>query len=104
MNTVESIKKTLIDAKNLIIQHGWHQGSWGNREVGFCLIGAVGESSKDGYFLATTIALLKSHLAAESEVSPPVKWTQNSIVTWNDDPARTQTEVFQVLDQIIEKL
>lgn len=80
-------------AAELIRQHGWMQGRFGDKRNGYCLQGAL-NFAYDGRprgcrVPLEVVDLIGVHL-------PPSRW--GNYVAWNDDPSRTIDEVLAVLD------
>ncbi len=86
-------------AAGLIERCGWRQGAFGSPAVGFCLLGALVEVS--GERLGANKSRWAFHTirrwADDLEIWDPGRSGFNSIVRWNDRPARS-------IDEVLERL
>lgn len=90
----------LRDARNLITEHGWTKGEYGNKELGFCAVGAMMEAANTvpgsaNDYRGAQIAF-RDHIPEDER-----SWT-NSIVTWNDSLDRQKDDVLAVFDKAIQ--
>ena len=74
-------------AAELIREHGWVQGRFGDNRSGYCIYGALNT--------AFTAKPRSCSLPAEVWNLLPIR----SILSWNDDQSRTVDEVLAVLDE-----
>lgn len=86
-------KETLVEAKNLILVHGWIQGEAGDSSTGYCIMGALSVAApEDG---------MKEFLAAKDAVRKSLKSRGNvtDVSAWNDADHRTKEDVLNLLDE-----
>lgn len=94
-----SPKKALLEAARLIEVHGHQKGNYGRPDIGFCLSGAIWwaitkhprrnmEGNGDENLLYAEAVQL-----VFDDVAQPVG-------VWNDNPARTKTEVVDMLRRV----
>ncbi|OZF40777.1 hypothetical protein CH296_00535 [Rhodococcus sp. 14-2496-1d] len=87
-----TISEILARAADLIEEHGWMQGEYVNDKGCLCAVGAIriaADGKVEGHFPSNAatqaIDLMAGHLDA------------GSVIEWNDDVDRTQTEVVGAL-------
>lgn len=85
------IETCLTDAKNNIVIYGWRQNESGNRDVGFCSVGAF-PCTPDGTYNPNFRA---RQLFKEANNLP------EGMVAWNDTLGRTKQEVLDGFDRAI---
>jgi len=100
MNTVQILK----DARDLIANKGWSQGTWGRDEFGnstqgvndrtcsFCTMGAIYAAGKFDLH-STKIDRFVRALGFEGE---------GSVISWNDNPRTTWEKVLDRFDVAIK--
>ena len=94
-------KDFLISAKTKIMDHGWVQGHLGNRNEGYCLMGALDAVSDDLLDSGTSDSdTWKAYMKAERAVCNELKFQGMiaAVGSWNDAGHRTQQEVLDLLD------
>ena len=79
-------------AKGLLVKYGWIQGRFGDKEHGFCAIGAIrnateSEEIEDEAFYALSVACADG----------------GNIAFWNDRERRRKAEVLAAFDRAIKK-
>lgn len=92
MLTSEILKK----ARKCIAQYGWRRGEYGNREEGFCMLGALAEVSECGYLEAMcgpAYAALSRYLEITTK---RVGFT--GIAYYNDNLAQSETDVMEAFN------
>ena len=101
MSNKRTAAQVLRNAANLIDEFGWIQGNAGNREVGFCAIGALSEVCVgDNYGLAKAAVVLANDLDSHSR-----DHDGQAIVEFNDGVAmslRDVTSAFRVAARALE--
>lgn len=91
MKTNETVK-VLRKAKALIKKHGWIKGKIGNKDTGFCALGAVLYAG-NGFTYDSTCALLKSIL---------MQWDTSSVTETNDNDITRKRGVLRWFDRAIK--
>ncbi len=103
----KSAKQVLIEAREMVVK-GWCQGAWAENEDGlavdpgdreacaWCITGALRAVAHD------TTADRATATAAIIRVFPLFMWA-DSIINFNDYPARTKAEVLTLFDRAIEE-
>lgn len=88
-----------IQAKRILDECGWVQGSYGGPNDGYCLAGALCEASYEIGVLSPAETMYMA-----TDVIPDVRVTERqiSLIAWNDEPGRTIDEVMAVLGAAIE--
>ncbi|MFE7797024.1 hypothetical protein [Nocardia sp. NPDC057440] len=82
--------------------HGWIQGSYGSRREGYCMLGALSDSS--------AIAVLSDLGDAPFQAGRAVRavlernYNYHKLESFNDTPGRTKEEVVNVLRLAIEEV
>lgn len=97
MNT----KDYLVEAKNLILNHGWVQGGYGNERQGYCAVGALTQVQNNlverGVDETEAFA---AFMEADSAIEDALR--QHGYVTaipfWNDASGRTREQVLEIFD------
>lgn len=86
----------LRDAKATIQKYGWMKGLYGDERRGFCILGAVMYQMEAPETGITTAAIdeLAKVVGIPKQMSAQIAW-------WNDSPARTKAQVYDVFDQAI---
>lgn len=104
MNTRVAILK---DARKRI-EKGWYQAPPGpgikkgmDDEGNVCLFVAISKSALELSDETETADLLARHINPDLDVSQGS--TLDTIVNWNDNPARTKDEVLRLLDEVIRE-
>lgn len=78
-----------MKAYQVLEKYGWIQKTFGNRDYGFCLAGAITEAyPKDKDSNKAFNKLVKLH---------PRRFADGVVVTWNDNPGRTKKQVVELL-------
>lgn len=83
-------KQVLIDAADLIEQHGWVQQTFGRSDLGYCLFGAVFTAAQLGDY-DEPWDLLGDR-------------TNGDPIGWNDELRRTKEEVLGLLRETAEAI
>lgn len=81
-------QEILSAAADLIEEHGWVQGEYGDEEYGFCAMGAV-------YVAASYSATDRDRGNAVNRLAASVGY--NAVVYWNDSIAQSKEEVITAL-------
>lgn len=100
MSKEQSLKDTLVEARSLIQDVGWTQGTYatyaeGNKVIGYCALGALS---------ATHAGPEIRHDAIMRLSKQTVQYNGSDIVSYNDAEGRTKEEVLAVFDQAIESV
>lgn len=100
--------KILSNAKDLILKHGWIKGNFGNKDVGFCMLGALREVDIPNleYFISPTECSTPFWHMTRSEAYNLLTQTLHSeyddnmsISIYNDTVARNVTEVVEMFNR-----
>jgi hypothetical protein len=99
-------KQVLLDAADLIKQHGWTQGTYRNRTGEFCMVGALWAAMlkqndtdwMDRYNTSYTYDLLHKAMNLGEKV------VAGSPAGWNDRPGRTKRRVIRRLRKSAKKI
>jgi len=83
---------SLRRAADLIEEHGWVQGEYGNKRKGYCVIGALGREALPMTYHDAVVRLD----AALPDTFPEKTSRFQRLVEWNDTPGRTRDEVLQL--------
>ncbi len=79
-------------AANLIAEHGWVQGRFGNQEVGYCALGALYKVGHDGGERIATTPLKK------------LSGLGYNLPNWNDQSGTTKQDVIRAFRKAAAKL
>lgn len=100
--------EVFAEAAHLIETYGWRQGANGNRDVGFCMAGALLVAVgllPDGDYLAypREVARWTDLCTAVSDKlvrTPGAHCQMGGLTTWNDRPDRRKDEVIALLREL----
>lgn len=97
MSKEQSLKDTLVEARSLIQNVGWAQGSYaaygeGKQVIGYCALGAI---------CATHASPEIRHIAIMRLSEQTIQYNGSDIVSYNDAEGRTKEEVLAVFDAVI---
>jgi hypothetical protein len=83
--------KLLRAAANILETKGWYQGSFGNEEKGFCLLGSINvvDTGEATWSTSPDANLAKEAIRVVSG--------QRFLSRWNDSPGRTKSEVVSAM-------
>lgn len=81
----------LEGAIEVLDEHGWQQGDYGDEENGFCVLGAMARSYVGANYVPMYGEPLRYLVGALDVVQP---W---QVADWNDKPGRTKEEVIEAL-------
>lgn len=86
--------EVLREARNLLVECGWHQGSLIGPHGELCLMGALDRAAPSNHDLSDAFVAIRRSLPPHSH---------KFVSEWNDDPATTFDDVIDVFDKA-EKL
>jgi hypothetical protein len=89
------LKAVLAKAADLIEQHGWIQGDYGNPDTGFCAAGAIWwaiAGRKRDISLETS-----PHNGSFVAALDMLPYGVGGAASWNDNPRTTKEDVIQAL-------
>ena len=89
---------SLDGAVDLIKKHGHVKLVAGNREIGFCALGAISRSAHEN------VPTRKYHAGEVAQDALRVVIENGSISNWNDVPSRTKREVLKAMRQASKDL
>jgi hypothetical protein len=103
MNTFELETADIVsDAIELIKKFGWHQFSFGSKDVGYCLVGAISVANK-GTWGRKPESIYRVIEKMISDQSPTATVTY-SLSKWNDEKGRTKRQVLAILRKAEKEL
>lgn len=111
MRKNDSVKATLISAKQLLEERGWVRGDYEN-EQGFCAVGAIrfinGPFEHRAKKVLARAAYKRSPWmrrkipAAQFTSTIESSGSENMVIFFNDKPNRRKSEVLRAFDDAIE--
>jgi hypothetical protein len=91
---MKNLSKYFVDARNIILTSGWHQGSYSGPAGQKCLLGALSDVTEKSDFIP--IHHFKNNWDSIIDVFNILGLDAPS--DWNDTPGRTEEEVLEMLD------
>lgn len=92
-------------------EHGWNQRSYGNKRVGFCMLGVLNKVQEDemrghAYGSKGRADVIRANTVASAIVYELVyeQDEQKSMAKWNDDPGRTKAQVLTMFRRASRRL
>jgi|SRR5580658_5027170 hypothetical protein len=104
------LKTVLNVAADLIEKHGHLKNSLGNKQKGFCIVGALAEAARESFPPVAAHYPEGYHCALGDAIDriektlPKNKNGANYIVNWNNDEKRTATEVINKLRETADAI
>jgi hypothetical protein len=89
----DGIGRLLLRAADVIREFGWVQNSFGNKRVGFCLIGAIGFAAWGAWRPEPDVSNQYDQAAVRLG-----HFLCGDPVYYNDDPMRTKEDVIAALE------
>jgi hypothetical protein len=102
-----TVNQVLADARQLIEVHGWIQGSYGQPNCGFCMLGALHKALDD--VADRDVSRLdeldqleqRAVIQLQMAMGPVVDRSARHITLWNDRNGRSKQEVLSLFDLAI---
>jgi hypothetical protein len=100
-----TVKEVLIAARDILVNKGWHQGSYGKKMDGENS-DDLGDASCVAYCPIGAIFAVEAAYVVQRQAEDLLRkeTPKNSIVAFNDRGGRTKEEVLELFDQAIEKV
>lgn len=99
------VSEKLLEAKTLIINHGWRQGGYGGPTTGFCAAGAINwvfPYYDDETFTKDVYSEARRYMERAVEKRKPFCTLQGvALIAYNDDIGRTKEEILVIFDEAL---
>ncbi len=90
--------RALEEAPEIIKEYGWHQGSYGNKEIGFCALGAVNQAVSEQSPSNGHRIFCEAYAQVRMVVFGTNEFTyEDSLSGWNDSVLTTKRKVLSAL-------